>query len=303
MSALPLRRGPHRRGAPVCRERRPARRDRPEVFHRPRAGTYDAGVAILIDPPRARGARPPVVAPGQRHQPRRAARLRPLGRHPRARVRGRPLRHPRGALRDGRRGRRAPRPRPATCSGPCRRAGCGCRSDVGTRASRACAASASSTAPRADVDLIRSDREADEARVFAAMAFVRDDAGDFAARPLRAPRRVGGPGWVARAGGVGARERGSRGPRGDRAGRRPRETLMPRGYERFHRRSSGGLWRGGPRPPAGVRGAGARPPARPRRRARRHLRPPVGDLGRARARVLRPVLVAAGEAVLSPRAG
>ena len=32
----------------------------------------------------------------------------------------------------------------------------------------------------ADVDLIRSDREADDARVFAAMAFVQDDAGDFA---------------------------------------------------------------------------------------------------------------------------
>ena len=55
----------------------------------------------------------------------------------------------------------------------------------------------------------RPSREADEARVFAAMAFVRDDAGDFALVHSMRRRRVGSAGWLARAGGVGARERRS----------------------------------------------------------------------------------------------
>ena len=51
-------------------------------------------------------ARPDVVAPGQRHVVRRAARLRARARHPRAGLRPRPLRRPGGVLRHGRRPRR-----------------------------------------------------------------------------------------------------------------------------------------------------------------------------------------------------
>ena len=47
---------------------------------------------ILIDPPARGGPRPAVVAPGQRRLLRRAARVRARGRHPRARLRPRPLR-------------------------------------------------------------------------------------------------------------------------------------------------------------------------------------------------------------------
>ena len=64
----------------------------------------------------------------------------------------------------------------------------------------------------ADVDLIRSDREADEARVFAAMAFVQRRRRRLRRRPLRPARRVGRAGRLARAGRVGAGERCSRGP-------------------------------------------------------------------------------------------
>ena len=145
----------------------------------------------------------------------------------------------------------------------------------------------------ADVDLIRSDREADEARVFAAMAFVRDDAGDFAAVYSVRRRQWGSPGgW--REPGESVRENAVREVREETGLVVDQGALRPRGYERFHGRSEGGLWQEGRDllQVYEVRVPGRRPPLT--RRARRHLRPPVDDLGRARARVLRPVLVAAG---------
>lgn len=96
----------------------------------------------------------------------------------------------------------------------------------------------------ADVDLIRSDREADERRVFAAMAFVRDDAGDFAL--VHAIRRGewGAPGgW--REPGESVRENAVREVREETGLVVPADALLPRGYERFHHRSTGGLWQEG----------------------------------------------------------
>jgi 8-oxo-dGTP pyrophosphatase MutT (NUDIX family) len=96
----------------------------------------------------------------------------------------------------------------------------------------------------ADVDLIRSPREADHRRVFAAMVFVRDALGDHAV--VRSVRRDewGAPG-------------GWREPPETVRENAVRETweecglaldpgrLRPVGYERFHNRTGGGLWRAG----------------------------------------------------------
>ncbi len=93
----------------------------------------------------------------------------------------------------------------------------------------------------ADVDLIRSDREADEARVFAAMAFVRDDAGDFAVVHSVRRGEWGAPGgW--REVGESVRENAVREVREETGLVVEAVDLVPLGYERFHHRSSGGLW-------------------------------------------------------------
>ena len=93
----------------------------------------------------------------------------------------------------------------------------------------------------ADVDLIRSDRAADEARVFAAMAFVRDDAGDFALVHSIRRGEWGAPGgW--REPGESVRENAVREVREETGLVVEAADLVPRGYERFHHRSSGGLW-------------------------------------------------------------
>jgi 8-oxo-dGTP pyrophosphatase MutT (NUDIX family) len=97
---------------------------------------------------------------------------------------------------------------------------------------------------RADVDLIRSSREADPRRVFAAMAFVRDATGDFAV--VHSVRRAewGAPGgW--REPGESVRENAVREVREETGLVVLPEQLVPLGYERFHHRSSGGLWRDG----------------------------------------------------------
>jgi len=96
----------------------------------------------------------------------------------------------------------------------------------------------------ADVDLIRSDREADEARVFAAMAFVQDEAGDFAA--VHSVRRAqwGAPGgW--REPGESVRDNAVREVREETGLVVAPSALRPRGYERFHGRTPGGLWQAG----------------------------------------------------------
>ena len=96
----------------------------------------------------------------------------------------------------------------------------------------------------ADVDLIRSDREADEGRVFAAMAFVLDDAGDFAAVYSVRRRQWGSPGgW--REAGESVRENAVREIREETGLVVDQGALRPRGYERFHGRSEGGLWQEG----------------------------------------------------------
>jgi 8-oxo-dGTP pyrophosphatase MutT (NUDIX family) len=96
----------------------------------------------------------------------------------------------------------------------------------------------------ADVDLIRSAREADESRVFAAMVFVRDVVGDFAV--VRSVRRDqwGAPGgW--REPPESVRENAVREAREECGLVLDPSSLHPVGYERFHRRSAGGLWRDG----------------------------------------------------------
>jgi 8-oxo-dGTP pyrophosphatase MutT (NUDIX family) len=96
----------------------------------------------------------------------------------------------------------------------------------------------------ADVDLIRSAREADPARVFAAMAFVRDAAGDFAVVHSIRRNEWGAPGgW--REPGESVRENAVREVREETGLVVSSADLQPRGYERFHHRSSGGLWRAG----------------------------------------------------------
>lgn len=96
----------------------------------------------------------------------------------------------------------------------------------------------------ADVDLIASEREADEGRVFAAMAFVRDHAGDFALVHSIRRGEWGAPGgW--REPGESVRENAVREVREETGLVVSPDELRPRGYERFHHRSSGGLWREG----------------------------------------------------------
>lgn len=96
----------------------------------------------------------------------------------------------------------------------------------------------------ADVDLIASPREADEGRVFAAMAFVRDDTSDFALVHSVRRSEWGAPGgW--REPGESVRENAVREVREETGLHVPPRDLTPIGYERFHHRSSGGLWREG----------------------------------------------------------
>ena len=93
----------------------------------------------------------------------------------------------------------------------------------------------------ADVDLIRSEREADEVRVFAAMAFVRDGVGDFAVVHSVRRGEWGAPGgW--REPGESVRDNAVREVREETGLVVEPGQLVPRGYERFHHRSSGGLW-------------------------------------------------------------
>lgn len=96
----------------------------------------------------------------------------------------------------------------------------------------------------ADVDLIRSPNEADASRVFAAMAFVRDAAGDFAVVHSVRRDEWGAPGgW--REGAEPVRDNAVREVREETGLVVAADALVPLGYERFHRRSSGGLWREG----------------------------------------------------------
>ena len=96
----------------------------------------------------------------------------------------------------------------------------------------------------ADVDLIASPREADEGRVLAAMAFVRDDTGDFALVHSVRRSEWGAPGgWCEP--GDSVRENAVREVREETGLHVPPRDLTPIGYERFHHRSSGGLWREG----------------------------------------------------------
>lgn len=96
----------------------------------------------------------------------------------------------------------------------------------------------------ADVDLIRSAREAAATRVFAAMVFVRDAAGHHLV--VHSVRRAqwGPPGgW--RELGESVRENALREVHEESGLVLPDSALHPVGYERFHRRSAGGLWREG----------------------------------------------------------
>jgi 8-oxo-dGTP pyrophosphatase MutT (NUDIX family) len=96
----------------------------------------------------------------------------------------------------------------------------------------------------ADVDLIRSDREADERRVFAAVALVRDAAGDHVV--VRSVRRDqwGAPGgW--REPPESVRENAVREIAEECGLVVDPAELRPVGYERFHHGNSGGLWREG----------------------------------------------------------
>ncbi len=96
----------------------------------------------------------------------------------------------------------------------------------------------------ADVDLVRSEREVDERRVFAAVVLVRDAAGDHVVvRSVRRDQWSAPGGW--------------REPPESVRANAVREVaeecglvvdpgwLRPVGYERFHHGNSGGLWRAG----------------------------------------------------------
>ena len=96
----------------------------------------------------------------------------------------------------------------------------------------------------ADVDLIRSGREADESRVFAAMAFIHDDAGDVAVVHSIRRNEWGAPGgW--REPGESVRDTAVREAREETGLEVGADSLVPVGYERFHQRSTGGLWQEG----------------------------------------------------------
>lgn len=97
---------------------------------------------------------------------------------------------------------------------------------------------------RADVDLIRSPREADASRVFAAMAFVRDVAGDFAVVHSVRRDEWGAPGgW--REPGESVRENAVREVLEETGLEVEGGSLHPVGYERFRPLDDGGLWRPG----------------------------------------------------------
>ncbi len=96
----------------------------------------------------------------------------------------------------------------------------------------------------ADVDLIRSEREADERRVFAAVVLVRDAAGDHVV--VRSVRRDqwGAPGgW--REPPESVRQNAVREVAEECGLAVDPVLLRPVGYERFHHGNSGGLWREG----------------------------------------------------------
>ncbi len=96
----------------------------------------------------------------------------------------------------------------------------------------------------ADVDLIRSAREAAPVRVFAAMVFVRDAAGDHLVVHSVRRDQWGPPGgW--RQPGESVRENALRELHEESGIALHDSALAPVGYERFHRRSPGGLWRAG----------------------------------------------------------
>ncbi len=116
----------------------------------------------------------------------------------------------------------------------------------------------------ADVDLIRSDREADGSRVFAAMAFVRDDDGDLAVVHSIRRDEWGAPGgW--REPGESVRDTAVREVKEETGLVVAADALVPVGYERFHHRSPGGLWQEGRDllQVYAVRVAGRRPPMAP----------------------------------------
>jgi 8-oxo-dGTP pyrophosphatase MutT (NUDIX family) len=116
----------------------------------------------------------------------------------------------------------------------------------------------------ADVDLIRSTREADESRVFAAMAFIHDDAGDLAVVHSIRRDEWGAPGgW--REPGESVRDTAVREAREETGLVVAADSLVPVGYERFHQRSTGGLWQEGRDllQVYAVRVAGNRPPMTP----------------------------------------
>ncbi len=96
----------------------------------------------------------------------------------------------------------------------------------------------------ADVDLIRSSREVAPARVFAAMVFVRDGAGHHLVVHSVRRDQWGPPGgW--REPPESVRENAVRELLEETGLAVPTAALVPVGYERFHHRSSGGLWRDG----------------------------------------------------------
>ncbi len=96
----------------------------------------------------------------------------------------------------------------------------------------------------ADVDLIRSPREVDAVRVFAAMVLVRDAAGHHLVVHSVRRNQWGPPGgW--REPPETVRENAVREVREETGLEVATADLVPVGYERFHRRSAGGLWRAG----------------------------------------------------------
>ncbi len=93
----------------------------------------------------------------------------------------------------------------------------------------------------ADVDLIASQRLAADGRVFAAMVFVRDAEGSFAVVHSIRRGQWGAPGgW--REGSETVHDNAVREVREETGLVLDPAELVPCGYERFHHRSSGGLW-------------------------------------------------------------
>ncbi|NHA67935.1 DUF4031 domain-containing protein [Phycicoccus flavus] len=96
----------------------------------------------------------------------------------------------------------------------------------------------------ADIDLVRSGREVEPRRTFAAMAFVRDAAGDHVVVHSVRRDQWGPPGgW--REAGESVRENAVRELREETGLVVAPETLVPVGYERFRVTATGPLWRPG----------------------------------------------------------